>query len=82
MICVMGSLLAMRNVSIYTIAELLGHSSIKMSMRYAHLSQGHKHDAVSLLNGICSDAQKKIIVGNWRAPTGGFVTVQGELNKS
>ena len=54
----------MRNVSIYTIAELLGHSSIKMSMRYAHLSQGHKHDAVSLLNGICSDAQKKIIVGN------------------
>jgi hypothetical protein len=30
----------------------LVHADLKMTMRYAHLSQGHMQDAVNLLNGL------------------------------
>jgi integrase len=30
--------------------ELLGHADIKMTMRYAHLSQAHLKEAVAMLN--------------------------------
>ena len=32
--------------------ELLGHSTIKMTMRYAHLSQTVRKDAVSVLDDL------------------------------
>jgi site-specific recombinase XerD len=32
--------------------EVLGHKSLTMTMRYAHLSQEHKKKAVNLLNGL------------------------------
>ena len=41
-----ASRLAMVNVPIQTIAALLGHRTIQMTMRYAHLSQGHNQSAV------------------------------------
>ncbi|MES2359948.1 MAG: site-specific integrase [Gemmatimonadota bacterium] len=44
-----ASHLAMRGVPIKTIQELLGHSDLKMTMRYAHLSPDVKIDAVGLL---------------------------------
>jgi hypothetical protein len=34
---------------VYTAKELLGHKSIKMTMRYSHLSQDHKKKAVETL---------------------------------
>lgn len=34
-----------------TLAELLGHSSLAMVMRYSHLSKGHRKSAVEMLNG-------------------------------
>ena len=46
-----ASRLAMAGVDIRTIADLLGHRSIQMTMRYAHLSPGHRMDAVRALNG-------------------------------
>lgn len=47
-----GSHLAMAGVDIYTIMKLMRHKSIKMTMRYAHLSPEYKKNAVELLNGL------------------------------
>jgi len=42
----------MRGGSIKELQELLGHKSLTMTIRYAHLSQEHKKKAVNLLNGL------------------------------
>lgn len=34
-------------VDLYTVKELMGHQSITMTQRYAHLSPAHRLDAVS-----------------------------------
>jgi integrase len=41
-----ASRLVMAGVDIRTVSELLGHKSISMTMRYAHLSPDHKKDAI------------------------------------
>lgn len=44
-----ASQLAMSGVDLNTIQELLGHSDLKTSLIYAHLSKDHKFRAVKLL---------------------------------
>jgi integrase len=46
-----ASRLAMAGVDIRTIAQLMGHATIQMSMRYAHLSPDHNQAAVDRLVG-------------------------------
>lgn len=46
-----ASHLAMKGVPLKAVQELLGHSSIEMTMRYAHLSPAAKDSAVALLDG-------------------------------
>ncbi len=46
-----ASHLTMRGVPIKAIQELLGHSTIEMTMRYAHLSPDVRRDTVRLLDG-------------------------------
>ena len=46
-----ASQLVMKGVDITTVKELLGHKTLDMTMRYAHLSPGHKTKAVELLDG-------------------------------
>jgi len=47
-----SSRFAMRGGSLKALQEILGHESIKTTMRYAHLSQEHKREAINLLNGL------------------------------
>lgn len=45
-----GSHLAMRGVPLKVIQELMGHASLEMTMRYAHLSPDVKSRAVQVLD--------------------------------
>ena len=45
-----ASWLVMRGVSLYVVRDLLGHSSIKMTERYAHLAQSALVQAVAVLD--------------------------------
>jgi len=42
----------MRGVSLKELRELLGHASLAMTMRYAHLAPEHLRTAVSRLEGL------------------------------
>lgn len=45
-----ASHLVMAGVDLITIKELLGHSSLKMVLRYAHLASSHKVNAMNVLD--------------------------------
>lgn len=45
-----ASYLAMNGASLVEIAEVLGHKTLQMVRRYAHLSEGHVTDLVTRLN--------------------------------
>ena len=46
-----ASRLLMSGADIVAVKELLGHKSMQMTLRYAHLAPSHKVAAISLLDG-------------------------------
>ena len=46
----------MRGAAMKVVQELLGHATIEMTMRYAHLSPDVPRHAVKLLDGLGSSA--------------------------
>ena len=53
-----ASRLVMQGVDIRTVAELMGHKTIQMTMRYAHLAPEHKLQAVRKLAAFAVRAKK------------------------
>lgn len=49
-----ASQLVMKGVDITTVKELLGHKTLTMTLRYAHLAPSHKVDAVKTLDKLSS----------------------------
>ena len=55
-----ASQLIMKGGTLKDVQELLGHSTMTMTLRYAHLTQEHKRKAVNLLNGLTASNKKAI----------------------
>ena len=53
-----ASHLAMKGVDMYSIKEYLGHCTIAMTQRYAHLSEAHQEKVVSALNGLTGNINR------------------------
>ena len=45
-----GSYLAMNGASLRDIAEILGHKTLEMAMRYSHLTEAHSVSVVKSMN--------------------------------
>jgi len=56
-----ASYLVMNGVELVTVKELLGHKTIQMTLRYAHLSPLHKRNAVNVLR--FADSHKTVTIG-------------------
>lgn len=55
-----ASLVIMKGGSLKDVQELLGHKTMTMTLRYAHLTYEHKKKAVNLLNGLTAQCHKTV----------------------
>ena len=52
------------------VKELLGHKSLAMTTRYAHLSPGHKREAVNTLDNVLNSLQKEALLRSFGSQYG------------
>jgi len=52
-------MLVMAGVPIRAVQELLGHSDIKMTMRYSHLASSNLHEAVNVMERLIVPYQRQ-----------------------
>jgi len=58
-----ASQMIMAGVDITTVSRLLGHKSLKMTLRYSHLSPAHNIEAVKKMDAFFAGKEAKIITG-------------------
>jgi hypothetical protein len=54
----------MSGKDIYTISKILGHKDLRMSARYAHLSNQYLSDAVKGLDNVFEDSRPHSVPNN------------------
>jgi len=55
-----ASHLVMKGVDLTTVSRLMGHKSLTMTLRYAHLAPNHLANAVNVLNGTMNPTSTKL----------------------
>ncbi len=65
-----ASHLVMAGVDLTSVKELLGHKSLAMTTRYAHLSPSHKRKAVNTLDNVINSPQKEASVRSFSSQFG------------
>ena len=65
-----ASHLVMAGVDLTSVKELLGHKSLAMTTRYAHLSPSHKRKAVNTLDNVLNSLQKEALVHSFSSQYG------------
>ena len=58
-----ASQMIMAGVDITTVSRLLGHKSLKMTLRYSHLSPAHNIEAVRKMDAFFAEKQAQIVTG-------------------
>jgi integrase len=58
-----ASRLAMEAVDLMTIRELMGHKTMAMTLRYSHLSSGHRRTAIERLVTRATTAEAEVSAG-------------------
>jgi integrase len=64
-----ASHMVMRGASLKEVQEILGHKTMTMTLRYAHLGEEQKRKAVGLLNGLTSSIKSDMSQSVTSAPS-------------
>jgi len=59
-----ASQVLLRGGTLKDVQELLGHKTMTMTLRYAHLTQEHKRKAVNFLNGMTTKTKSRPLTSN------------------
>ena len=75
-----ASHLVMAGVDLTSVREFLGHKTLTMTIRYAHLAPGHKRRAINMLDKVLKSAQKEAQLHSFSSQFGEFEQKTNNLN--